>query len=113
MDKSIIIKKRIIEALESLWLSAPEVGMNQVFAFLYERSETTLFEATDQEWLDLVSSYTGTNLKQWVHEQEDAERKRYEANQRFAELIKKQKAEGPAKPADPRPKRGLDALLPR
>ena len=113
MDKSIIIKKRIIDNLESLCLSVPGVGMNRLFAFLYEHSETLLFEATDQEWLELVSSYTGADLKHWVDEKENAERKLHEANQRFAELIKKRKAEEIAEPEILGPRRGLEALLPR
>lgn len=110
MDKSIVIKKDIIKALGSLWLSAPDVNMNRLFAFLDEQSENLSFDATDQDWLDLVSSYTAADLKEWVEERETTERRIHEANERYFELMKKREVKGTG---TIRPKRGLDALLPR
>lgn len=108
MDRSIITKKHIIEALEGIWLSAPGVSMHQFFAFLYERSEKLSLEPSDQEWLKLISSYTAEDLKEWVEEREATERRIHEANERYFESMKKREAKGTG---TIRPKRGLDALL--
>ena len=110
MGKSIIIKKRIIEALENLWLPAPEVSMDRFFEFLYERSEKLSRKPSDQEWLELISSYTAADLKEWVEDRKATERRIHEANERYFELMKKREAKGTG---TIRPKRGLDALLPR